>query len=129
MTHTLLSRRSVLQGAAALGLAAVGTANASGATDGVTLKVLVNTPHLTAFTTVLAPAWARLTGGTLVAAAEMLLKRGACAVYACATHAAFAPGTRDLLENSPFTKVLVSDTVPLPSPMVCWRGLAPKLLP
>jgi len=52
---------------------------------------------------------------TLVAAAEMLLKRGAYSVYACATHAAFAPGTRDLLEKSPFTKVLVSDTVPLPA--------------
>src|SRR5438128_5994117 len=56
-----------------------------------------------------------MTGGTLAAAAEMLLSRGASAVYACATHAAFAPGTRDLLESSPFTKVLVSDTVPLPA--------------
>ena len=56
-----------------------------------------------------------MTGGTLVAAAQMLLDRGASAVYACATHAAFAPGTRDLLEGSPFTKVLVSDTVPLTS--------------
>lgn len=54
-----------------------------------------------------------MTGGTLVAAAEMLLDRGACAVYACATHAAFAPGTRDLLEASPFTKVLISDTIPI----------------
>src|SRR5436190_10214220 len=56
-----------------------------------------------------------MTGGTLVAAAEMLLSRGADAVYACATHAAFAPGTRDLLEKSPFTKVLISDTAPLPA--------------
>src|SRR5438552_238451 len=56
-----------------------------------------------------------MTGGTLLAAAEMLLDRGASAVYACATHAAFAPGTRDLLESSTFTKVLVSDTVPLAS--------------
>jgi ribose-phosphate pyrophosphokinase len=54
-----------------------------------------------------------MTGGTLVAAARMLLDRGATAVYACATHAAFAPGTRDLLESSPFTRVLISDTVPL----------------
>jgi len=54
-----------------------------------------------------------MTGGTLIAAARMLLDRGARAVYTCATHAAFAPGARDLLENSPFTKVLVSDTVPL----------------
>jgi len=54
-----------------------------------------------------------MTGGTLVAAADMLLNRGASAVYACATHAAFAPGTRDLLEESPFAKVLISDTAPL----------------
>ncbi|HYP38788.1 MAG TPA: ribose-phosphate pyrophosphokinase [Chloroflexia bacterium] len=54
-----------------------------------------------------------MTGGTLIAAAQMLLGRGARSVYACATHAAFAPGARDLLEKSPFTKVLVSDTVPL----------------
>ena len=55
-----------------------------------------------------------MTGGTLVAAANMLLDRGARSVYACATHAAFAPGTRSLLEESPFTKVLISDTAPLP---------------
>ncbi len=54
-----------------------------------------------------------MTGGTLVAACDMLLDRGARAVYACATHAAFAPGTRELLENSSFAKVLISDTIPL----------------
>lgn len=54
-----------------------------------------------------------MTGGTLIAAAEMLLSRGARAVYACATHAAFAPEAQSLLEKSPFTKVLVSDTVPI----------------
>lgn len=54
-----------------------------------------------------------MTGGTLVAAARMLKERGARSVYACATHAAFAPGCRDLLENSHFTKVLLSDTIPL----------------
>src|SRR5687768_8623760 len=54
-----------------------------------------------------------MTGGTLIAASEMLLERGARAVYTCATHAAFAPGTRDLLEDSPMTRVLLSDTVPL----------------
>jgi ribose-phosphate pyrophosphokinase len=54
-----------------------------------------------------------MTGGTLVEAAHLLLERGASAVYAFATHAAFAPGTRDLLENSPFTMVLISDTIPL----------------
>jgi ribose-phosphate pyrophosphokinase len=43
----------------------------------------------------------------------MLLERGARAVYTCATHAAFAPGTRDILEKSGMTKVLLSDTIPL----------------
>lgn len=54
-----------------------------------------------------------MTGGTLLAATRLLLERGAHSVYACATHAAFAPGTRDVLEGSPLTKVLVSDTLPL----------------
>jgi ribose-phosphate pyrophosphokinase len=44
----------------------------------------------------------------------MLISRGASAVYAFATHAAFAPDTRERLERSPFTKVLLSDTVPIP---------------
>jgi ribose-phosphate pyrophosphokinase len=44
----------------------------------------------------------------------MLLDRGARAVYACATHAAFAPGTLELLESSAFTRVLISDTIPVP---------------
>ncbi len=55
-----------------------------------------------------------MTGGTLVAAANMLLDRGARAVYACATHAAFAPETLALLETSSFTRVLISDTIPVP---------------
>lgn len=54
-----------------------------------------------------------MTGGTLVEAAKMLRERGASAVYAFATHAAFAPDTRERLEASHFTKVLLSDTIPL----------------
>lgn len=54
-----------------------------------------------------------MTGGTIVEAAKMLRERGASAVYAFATHAAFAPDTRERLENSHFTKVLLSDTIPL----------------
>jgi len=63
------SRRSLLKGAAALvGLAAAGTAvpaQASAAAEGVTLKILVNQPHLAPMTDVVAPAWAQQTGGTL----------------------------------------------------------------
>jgi ABC-type glycerol-3-phosphate transport system substrate-binding protein len=82
------SRRNLLRGAAALGgLAVTGSAltafdsSASAATqpaqatagatsfEGTTLKVLLNTPHLSNFTNVLAPAWQQLTGGTLEATA------------------------------------------------------------
>ena len=41
------------------------TAPLSGRFDGVTLKLLVNQPHVTSFRDVLAPKWAAATGGTL----------------------------------------------------------------
>lgn len=41
------------------------TAPVSGRFDGVTLKLLVNQPHVTSFRDVLAPKWAAATGGTL----------------------------------------------------------------
>jgi multiple sugar transport system substrate-binding protein len=77
------SRRSLLQGAAAFaGLAALGPAlpaygastnmqatDAQAAPEGVTLKVLVNQPHLTAYTDVLAAGWAQKTGGKVEATA------------------------------------------------------------
>jgi ribose-phosphate pyrophosphokinase len=53
------------------------------------------------------------TAGTIVAGAEMLLKNGAKEVIACATHAVLSGPTIDRLNNSPITKVLVSDTIPL----------------
>ena len=55
-----------------------------------------------------------LTGGTLIAAARSLMARGAQAVYACATHAAFSEEVRAQLEAAPFTRLVVTDTVPLP---------------
>lgn len=57
-----------------------------------------------------------LTGSTLLAATDLLLERGACAVYICATHAAFAEGVRAQLEASPVTRIFVTDTVPLCGP-------------
>jgi multiple sugar transport system substrate-binding protein len=75
------SRRRLLHGAAAFaGLAAFGptlsayaddestTTQAAGAkatAAGVTLKVLVNTPHVPILTKVVAPAWEKMTGGKL----------------------------------------------------------------
>ena len=54
-----------------------------------------------------------LTGGTLMEAARVLFERGARAVYACATHAAFANGVRAQMEASPFSRLLLTDTIPL----------------
>jgi ribose-phosphate pyrophosphokinase len=54
-----------------------------------------------------------LTGGTLMEAARVLFERGARAVYACATHAAFADGVRAQMEASPFSRLLLTDTIPL----------------
>ncbi|MET0453689.1 MAG: sugar ABC transporter substrate-binding protein [Mycobacterium sp.] len=83
MTTSALSRRRALQllglaGGAALltpalaacgssssGNALAGNAPVSGKFDGVTLKLLVNQPHVTSFRDVLAPAWTKATGGTL----------------------------------------------------------------
>ncbi|KAA0112738.1 ABC transporter substrate-binding protein [Mycolicibacterium sp. P9-22] len=83
MTTHQLSRRRALQllglagGAAALApiIAACGsssstsvlskTAPVSGRFEGVTLKLLVNQPHVTSFRDILAPAWAAQTGGAL----------------------------------------------------------------
>ncbi len=57
-----------------------------------------------------------LTGGTLMEAGRVLVQRGARQVIACATHAAFAHGVRAQLESSAFTRLLVTDTVPLLEP-------------
>jgi ribose-phosphate pyrophosphokinase len=50
-------------------------------------------------------------GGTLADAAERLAERGAIAVYALVTHAAFGEGSITRIEASPLVKVLVTDTV------------------
>jgi maltose-binding protein MalE len=83
VTSSALSRRRALQlfglagGAAALGplLAACGSgeggnalagnAPLAGKFEGVSLKLLVNQPHVTSFRDVLAPRWKAATGGTL----------------------------------------------------------------
>ena len=55
------------------------------------------------------------TGGTLVAAAELLMKRGASDVQAAATHGVFADSALERLATSHISKVIVTDSVPLPS--------------
>jgi len=53
------------------------------------------------------------TAGTVVAAADVLLRRGAKEVIACATHGVLSGPALERLNNSAFTRVYVSDTIPL----------------
>ncbi len=55
------------------------------------------------------------TAGTIVAAAEVLKANGAESVVAAATHGVFSGPAVDRLKNSVIEKVVVTDTLPLPS--------------
>jgi ribose-phosphate pyrophosphokinase len=52
------------------------------------------------------------TGGTLAKAAEALKARGATKVYCCATHGIFAGDAVAVLNDSPITNVVVTNTIP-----------------
>src|SRR5690606_25686722 len=54
------------------------------------------------------------TGGTLVAAAEQLMEQGAREVCAAATHGVLSGPAIDRLKNSVISKVVVTNTLPLP---------------
>jgi ribose-phosphate pyrophosphokinase len=54
------------------------------------------------------------TAGTIVAAAELLIERGASEVWAMATHGLFSGPAVDRLKNSKIDKVVVTNTLPLP---------------
>ena len=54
------------------------------------------------------------TGGSLVAAAETLMSKGAKKVYACATHGLFSGPAYERLENSCIEEVVVTNAVPVP---------------
>ena len=55
------------------------------------------------------------TGGTIVAAAEQLKARGASEIYAACTHGVFSGPAIDRLKNSVISKVVTTNTLPLPS--------------
>jgi len=55
------------------------------------------------------------TGGTAVSAAELLLKRGASEVWAMATHGVLSGPAVSRLRDSPFTRVVLTNTLPLPT--------------
>lgn len=52
------------------------------------------------------------TAGTISAAAEVLTREGARAAYACVTHAVLSGPAIERLNDSVFTKVIVTDTIP-----------------
>ncbi len=54
------------------------------------------------------------TAGTICQAAELLVDRGAASVTAAATHGVFSGPAVDRLKNSSLTKVIVTDTLPMP---------------
>jgi ribose-phosphate pyrophosphokinase len=55
------------------------------------------------------------TAGTICAAADLLLDRGASQVWAAATHGLFSGPAVDRLKNSRIDKIVVTNTLPLPS--------------
>jgi ribose-phosphate pyrophosphokinase len=54
------------------------------------------------------------TGGTLISAAETLVANGASKVYAAATHAVLSGGATERLQESPLSKVIVTNSLPIP---------------
>src|SRR6476620_9256712 len=54
------------------------------------------------------------TGGTIVAAGELLLARGATEVWAMATHGVLSGPATDRLKNSPLDRIVLTNTLPLP---------------
>lgn len=54
------------------------------------------------------------TAGTLVATAEIAVKEGAKAVYACATHAILSGPAVERIEKSPIKELVLTDTIPIP---------------
>ncbi len=54
------------------------------------------------------------TGGSLVAAADTLIAKGAKKVYACATHGLFSGPAYDRIENSCIEEVVLTNAVPVP---------------
>ena len=54
------------------------------------------------------------TGGTLTAAADMLMERGASRVCAATTHGVFSGPAVERLSNSVIEEIVVTDTLPIP---------------
>jgi len=59
------------------------------------------------------------TGGTMVKAAETLLSEGAKHVVACCVHPVLSGNASERLNNSPFTEIVVADTILVPNSFKC----------
>ena len=53
------------------------------------------------------------TAGTVTEAVRIVRENGARDIYIAATHAVFAPKAMERLSNAPFTKLAVTDTIPI----------------
>jgi ribose-phosphate pyrophosphokinase len=54
------------------------------------------------------------TAGTITLAAEVMLERGAKAVYACATHPILSGPALERLQNAPLKEIVITNTIPIP---------------
>jgi ribose-phosphate pyrophosphokinase len=54
------------------------------------------------------------TAGTICAAAELLVQRGASEVWAMATHGVLSGPAIDRLKNAPLSRIVLTNTLPLP---------------
>ena len=53
------------------------------------------------------------TAGTITRAGELIMEKGANSVRAMATHAIFSGNAHEILKNSPFAEIIVTDTIPI----------------
>ena len=53
------------------------------------------------------------TGGSLIAAVNALLDKGASEVYSCVTHAVLSGNAAEKLTGSPIKELVVTDTIPV----------------
>ncbi len=71
------------------------------------------------------------TGGTITAAAELLMERGATDVWAAATHLVLSDPATDRLKNSSISRLIGTNTIPLPPerqlPMIEQLSVAPLI--
>ena len=53
------------------------------------------------------------TAGTVCAAAEVMLEKGARDVYSCCTHAVFSGPALDRLSRAPLKEIVITNTIPI----------------